>query len=168
MKAWEKILKGRDLCEEQFIHYCSNRCTPPNDKGEIAPLVSEIHSVIYTRSNAGSTSPGTHWLSISSSQSSQCCWYNIFPYCVCFQLSVFRHVLCFSMTIGGQSFQNLAHSFCAYSMLQREVLKISTAKTQSTSHKSTSNNLALAYQDVHNAGKKGSTDRYTWLLEGSN
>jgi len=54
---------GKDLCEEQFIHYCNNGRTPPTDKGEIEQPVSEIHSVIYPGADAGNASPGTHWLS---------------------------------------------------------------------------------------------------------
>lgn len=57
----------RKRSEEQFIPYGNNGHTPPTDKGEIAQLVSKIHSVIYPGSNAGYTSPGTHWLSISGS-----------------------------------------------------------------------------------------------------
>ena len=43
---------------------------PPTDQGEIMQPVGEIHSVMHPGSDAGKVSPGTHWLSISGSQSS--------------------------------------------------------------------------------------------------
>ena len=98
----------KDLCEEQFIHYCNDGCTPLTDKGENVQLVSKIHPVTYPGSNAGKASPGTHWLSVSGSQSSDAVATLHFhryvytsiamvtpPYNVCYQPFVFGNVLDF-------------------------------------------------------------------------
>ena len=63
----------------------------PTDQGDIMQPVGEIHSVMHPGSDAGKASPGTHWLSISGSQSSDAVAILHFqssitlPYKVCYQ-----------------------------------------------------------------------------------
>lgn len=65
----------------------------PTGKGGRAHLVSKIDSVIYPGPDTGNISPGTHWLSISGSQSSRRCGYDTYPYKDCYQTVVFRYAL---------------------------------------------------------------------------
>lgn len=106
------IFSRAKIFVKQFIHYCDNGHTPPCGKGEIACLISEQHTV-YPCSDAGNTSSGAHWLSISGSTRLSLSDAVVTMH---FHLrsvtKLFKYVLYFSMVIGGQCFQKLSHAFC--------------------------------------------------------
>ena len=104
---------GKDVCEEQFIPYCNNEHTPPTAKGEIVQLDSEIHAVTHPGSDAGKSSPGTHWLSVSGSRCFDAvATLHFHTTSVTNSLSLGMFCTSYGMAAGGQYFQQSAHSLC--------------------------------------------------------